>query len=33
MNYYLEAVVNSKLDSYKIKPKTLTGDNTLDDIK
>lgn len=33
MNYYLEAVVNSKLASYKIKPKTLTGDNTLDDIK
>jgi len=33
MNYYLEAVVNSKLEDYKIKPKTLTGDNTLDDIK
>ena len=33
MNYYLEAVVNSKLDKYKIKPKILTGDNTLDDIK
>jgi len=33
MNYYLEAVANSKLKSYKIKPKTLTGDNTLDDIK
>lgn len=33
MNYYLEAVANSKLENYKIKPKTLTGDNTLDDIK
>jgi len=33
MNYYLEAVVNSKLDNYKIKPKILTGDNTLEDIK
>lgn len=33
MNYYLEHVVNSKLDDYKIKPKILTGDNTLEDIK
>ena len=33
MNYYLEAVVNSKLDEYKIVPKILTGDNTLEDIK
>ncbi len=33
LNYYLEAVVNSKLTDYKIIPKILTGDNTLDDIK
>jgi len=33
MNYYLEAVVNSKLEDYKITSKILTGDNTLDDIK
>jgi len=33
MNYYLDAVVNSKLDEYKIKSLVLTGDNTLADIK
>lgn len=33
MNYYVEAVVNSQLDNYKIIPKILTGDNTLDYIK
>ncbi|MCJ7445993.1 MAG: DnaJ domain-containing protein [Methanotrichaceae archaeon] len=33
MNYYLDAVVNSKLDDYIFQAKTLTGDNTLDDIK
>ena len=33
MNYYLEAVVNSKLEEYKIDSKVLTGDNTLDYIK
>lgn len=33
MNYYLEAVVNSKLEEYKIEPKVLTGDSVLDDIK
>ena len=32
MNYYLEAVANSKLDEYKIVSKILTGDNTLEDI-
>lgn len=33
MNYYLEAVTNSKLETYKIKAKVLTGDDTLDDIR
>jgi|GEM_PF-735385 curved DNA-binding protein CbpA len=33
MNYYLEAVVNSKLENYKFIPKILTGDSSLDDIK
>ncbi|MCJ7572397.1 MAG: hypothetical protein MUO82_11090 [Candidatus Thermoplasmatota archaeon] len=32
MNYYLEAVTNSKLEEYKIIPKILTGDSTLEDI-
>lgn len=33
MNYYLEAVVNSKLENYRFIPKILTGDSSLDDIK
>lgn len=33
MNYYLDSVANSKLETYKIMPSILTGDNTLDDIK
>lgn len=33
INYYLETVTNSKLESYKIKPYVLTGENSLDDIK
>jgi hypothetical protein len=33
MNYYLESVANSKLETYKIRPDILTGENTLDDIK
>ena len=33
MNYYLEAVVNSKLETYKIMPKVLTGDDKLEYIK
>lgn len=33
MNYYLEAVVNSKLNDYKVYSSILTGDSTLDDIK
>lgn len=33
INYYLETVTNSKLESYKIIPYVLTGENSLDDIK
>ncbi len=33
MNFYLDAVVNSKLDTYQILSKVLTGENTLDYIK
>lgn len=33
INYYLNAVVNSKIEDYKIKPNVLTGDSSLDDIK
>lgn len=33
MNYYLNSVVNSKLNDYNITPIVLTGDNTLDEIK
>lgn len=33
MNYYLEAVVNSKLQNNKINSRVLTGDNKLDEIK
>ena len=33
MNYYLEYAVNSELETYKIRPKILTGESTLEDIK
>jgi len=33
MNYFIHTVVTSKLENYDISKKTLTGDNTLDDIK
>lgn len=33
INYYLETVTNSKLESYKIVPYVLTGENSLEDIK
>ncbi|HEC37812.1 hypothetical protein LCGC14_1097230 [marine sediment metagenome] len=33
MSYFIHTVVTSKLENYDISKKTLTGDNTLDDIK
>jgi len=33
MNYYLDTVVNSKLENYKIKSQILTGESTLDEIR
>lgn len=33
MRYYLDTVVNSKLDNYSIVPNVLTGDNDLTDIR